>query len=126
MAHDDNSNLDEKRMVGLNELGKLNLNAKLAKQVAKRSNLPPPTDEKLEAHLAVVTAPTGMEVEALASLDGAVSSIFFDTWDKYYPRMVSLLGWASWIFPSSVLVPIKSLLAVLNNDIMPILRKLLG
>lgn len=101
--------MDEKVALSLNKL-----NQKLKEQIAKRADAPPPTPDVVAAHGAVVAAPAA----AVAGAD------FFTAWDTYYPKIVSLLGWASWVFPAPTITAIKGLLAVVNNQIIPILRNL--
>jgi hypothetical protein len=120
------SDRDEKRMVSLNEL---NLGAKLAAQVAKRADAPAPTQEKQREHLEVVAAPTTAgEINTLATAPphALSSDVFFDKWAEYYPKIVALLGFIpAWMLPAgtgAVLLMIKSLLAVANNDVLPIVQ----
>lgn len=98
---------DEKLMVSTNAL-----NAAMKKQMEKRAAAAVPDDAKVETYLAALVAPA----PAVAAADGPLGN-FCEMWDAYYPRLVSLLGWASWIFPSKTLTPIKALLAVINNQI---------
>jgi hypothetical protein len=122
---------DEKRMVGLNEL---NLGAKLAKQVAKRTGTSRPDEETLSQHLVVAAAPVpAAELNTLATTPAHATDncAYFDKWDEYYPRLVGWLGWATWgpfkyIVPGSALLMFKSILAVANNDLMPIARQWFG
>lgn len=104
---------DEKLMVSTNVL-----NAALAKQITKRESAPPPSPEAMQNHIAVASAPVASPAP---SGDGLTS--FVAMWKAYYPRIVSLLGWASWVMPAPALTVIKSLLAVVNNQIIPILEK---
>lgn len=100
--------MDEKAMVSVNAL-----NRALEKQIVKRTDAPAPTPEAAAKNLAVVTA-----------TESGQFAEFFEAWDAYYPRIVSLLGWASWFMPGKSVTIIKSLLAVVNNNIIPILREL--
>lgn len=109
--------MDEKVALSLQTLG-----AKLQKQIDKRVDAPIPSDAALTNHLAVVTAPVTVPTVATPAQAG---DDFFTLWDQYYPRIVSLLGWASWVLPGPALAVIKSLLAVINNDVMPILKQLM-
>lgn len=119
---------DEKIMVATNALNKLreiNLGEKFKKQIEKRDGAPIPSDDQLEQHLSKVVAPNSTTPAAVAnSVAQGGAEAFFDLWDEYYPRVVSLLGWASWVIPGKQLTIIKSLLAVVNS-LMPELRKLL-
>lgn len=99
--------MDEKLAVSRNVL-----NQALKNQVAKRIDAPPPSDAAVESHLANLVAPADTTIND-----------FFDAWDTYYPKMVSLLGWASWVFPKPTLTAIKGVLAVINNQIIPIARQ---
>lgn len=124
---------DEKRMVGLNELNNVNLGAKLANQVAKRIDAPPPTRAKVEDHIEVVVAPVRVDASSITAPDATPdNNVFFDAWDTYYPKIVGWLGWSTavpkWMLPggmSAALLMIKSLLAVANNDIIPIVKALM-
>ena len=120
--------MDEKQMVSTNALNKMrdkfrdvNLGAKLAKQVEKRSAAPEVTQAKAEQHLAKIEA----AAIAPASLDAATNQHFFDLWDKYYPTIVNILGWVSMFIPTEKMKMIKSLLAIVNNDVIPLLKKIL-
>lgn len=122
--------MDEKVMVSTNALNKMrdkfkdvNLGAKLAKQVVKREAAPEVTEAKAEEHLAKIEL-AAASIPA-ATLSDATNQHFFDLWDKYYPIMVNLLGWASWILPGDKLKMIKSLLAIVNNEVIPLLKKIL-
>lgn len=99
--------MDEKIAVSVNSL-----NAALQAQVAKRTNAPLVTDEAAAAHVAAVVAP----VAAAGPLDE-----FCGAWRTYYPKIVSLLGWASWVLPPQAINIIKGLLAVVNNEIVPLI-----
>lgn len=124
--------MDEKAALGLNVL---NLNARLKKQIAKRIDAPVPSDTALEKHFAVVAAPvakTAITAQAAAVTD-AGSDWFFQQWDKYYPTIVSYLGWMTalpkWMLPGGLsggLLMIKSLLAIANNDLFPFVRVLIA
>ena len=107
--------MDEKLAVSRNDLTRA-----LTKQINKRTAAPAPTPEKATANLAAVTA-----ASAKAANEGFDADDFFVMWDKYYPTVVSLLGYASWFIPGPAVNIIKSLLAVVNNNILPILREAL-
>lgn len=97
-------------------LSKADLNKAFTKQLAKREAAPLVTDEAAAAHIAAVVSASA----SASSLDS-----FFDAWALYYPKMVSLLGWASWVLPPKAINAIKALLAVINNQIIPLVRDLL-
>lgn len=103
--------MDEKVMVSTNAL-----NAAFAKQLAKREAAPLVTDEAAGAHVQAVI---------VASAGATVLNDFFAAWDKYYPTIVSLLGWASWVLPPKAINIVKALLAVVNNTLIPLVKDLL-
>lgn len=100
---------DEKTRLSRNDL-----NRAFEKQLAKREAAGSPTQEKASAHLAVVTTAAPGQFDS-----------FFAAWDRYYPSIVSLLGWASWFLPGKTVNTIKALLAVVNNNIIPIIKEML-
>lgn len=97
-------------------LSKNALNAAFAKQVDKRVNAPIVSDEAANSHVAALIAPA----PAAGKFDD-----FFAAWDLYYPKIVSLLGWASWVLPPKTFNIIKALLALINNEIIPFLKQIL-
>lgn len=99
----------EKAMVSRNEL-----NRALGRQITKRIAAGTPSPEMAAAHLSVVNS---------APLSGL--SDFFVLWEKYYPTLVSLLGYASWVIPGKVVNVLKALLAIVNNYLIPMARDLL-
>lgn len=105
---------DEKLMVSTNAL-----NAALAKQLAKREAAPLVSDDAAASHVAALAQPVAKPATAAA---GGLAS-FVAMWKAYYPKIVSLLGWASWVMPAQSLNAIKALLAVVNNQIIPIIEQ---
>lgn len=97
---------DEKVAVSLNRL-----NTALAKQIDKRETAGTPSPAAAQVHLNNVTTAAESRYDD-----------FFDAWDKYYPTIISMLGYVSWLMPGKTITTIKSLLAVVNNQILPILR----
>lgn len=104
--------MDEKLMLSTGTLNKA-----FEKQLGKRLDAPDPTPEKAGTYLAAMTTKSAA---AAADLGG-----FFDAWAKYYPTIVSALGWLDFIVPGKVLKIIKALLAVVNDPIIPILKEYL-
>lgn len=98
--------MDEKAMVSTNTL-----NAAYQAQLTKRASAPALTHETAGAHLAAVATPVAV---------GGIEESFCAAWGLYYPKVVSLLGWASWVIPGPTLTRIKALLAVVNNQIVPL------
>lgn len=103
--------MDEKQMVSTNAL-----NEALKKQIDKRSVAPTPSNDAAVAHIVAAVTPVAVP----AAGNGLAS--FVAMWKAYYPKMVSILGWASWVVPGKALTIIKSLLAVVNNQIIPIIE----
>lgn len=115
--------MNEKTMLGLN------LNAKLKKQIAKRIDAPLPSDAALDSHIAALVAAPVAKAEITAQATVAPDTgndWFFEQWDRYYPLLSRALGWISWTVPGGALQVIKSMLAVVNNDLFPLVRVLLG
>lgn len=95
-------------------LSRNDLNRAYQRQLDKRTAAPAPTAEKAATYIGAVTT--------AAAAPPPVLNDFFAAWDKYYPHIVSLLGWASWFLPGSIINPIKALLAVVNNVVIPALK----
>lgn len=87
------------------------LNAAFKKQLAKRDAAPAVSGVTALGH-----------VDAVSAVSPDVMDGFFANWDKYYPTIVSLLGYASWFFPPKVINILKALLAVINNQLIPIVK----
>lgn len=107
-------NEDEKVMLSTNAL-----NSAFQKQVVKRETAPLVSDEAAGSHVNAVIAASA--TASTSGLDG-----FFAAWDKYYPTIVSLLGWASWVLPPKAINIIKALLAIINNELIPWAKQALG
>lgn len=99
--------MDEKIRLSRNDL-----NRAYQKQLDKRTAAPAPTAEKAATYIGAVTA----------AAPPPVLNDFFAAWERYYPHIVSLLGWASWFLPGTIINPIKALLAVVNNVVIPALK----
>lgn len=106
--------MDEKVMLGVNAL-----NAALQKQIAKREAAPLVSDEAAASHIQAV-------VMASATASSGPLDNFFVLWDKYYPTIVSLLGWASWVLPPKAINIVKALLAVVNNNLIPLVKQIIA
>lgn len=104
---------DEKVMLGRNELNRIN--QQFRKQLDKRLDAGAPAPATARVHLD--------KINKAAVDDGWGMDDLISYWDAYYPTIVSLLGWASWVIPGPTVNIIKALLATVNNSIIPILRK---
>lgn len=102
--------MDEKIMVSTNAL-----NAAFKKQMEKREAAPPVSMVAAASHIVSAAAPAASVAAPAAGFD------FCTAWRTYYPRIVSLLGWASWVIPGPALTVIKSLLAVINSEVVPMI-----
>lgn len=100
--------MDEKTMLSMNALSKAKLDAAYAKKFAKRS-------AEMKAVGIMAVEPPG---------DGVFDG-FIALWRKHYPMMVSILGFASFLpWFAGPIAAIRSLLGVINDQIIPILDEL--
>lgn len=94
-------------------------NAAFKKKLDKRTAAPDVTPTAFAEHTAALVA-------APATTTTAAPFDFFATWDAYYPRLVSLLGWGSWIMPRKVSDILKALLSFVNDKLIPFAKEMMN
>ena len=83
--------MNEKEMVSINALNKA-----FERQLVKREMAPEVSG--------AVAYEMSEKVAAAPAMAAGNFDTFFAAWDKYYPTIVSLLGWASWFFPPKAII----------------------